>query len=559
MNAWKRCAVLLLLALTGLASLSAMGGAETFTLTVLATNDTHGHPLAFSWSDSVGGTAWNSPTAGGLPARKTYIDAVKVQEPNTLVLDAGDMTTGLVVSNLFQAKPDVVGMNLAGYQAMSLGNHEFDNSQATLAARKAEATFPFLSANVYVKATGKRAFQPYALIKLSTVTVGVIGVTTEETPIVTLPANVESLDFREPAAEIQSLVKEVRAKSDFVIVLSHLGLEEDRAVAQRLSGVDLIIGGHSHTYMSKEEVVNGIPIFQAYQWGLFVGRTDVVVKSRKVVSVTSKPVPINLSVPYKDGDTAKGTVKEIAGKKYDFVGGYLEADAAVQAALQPFADQVSKDLDTVIGNATGAFPDTVNGLGRYPRRDDSALSNLITDAMREQTSLILGKPVDVFLQNGGGIRATLPAGPVTKRAVFTVLPFDNTIETASITGAKLLEVLEKRALPVAIENYTTGYDGPNGAFLQVSGLTYTLDLTAKTVSDVKVNGQPLDLGKTYLMATQNFMMTGGDGYSMLKGLPGMFETSAFQRDAVMAWIARKGTLNPADYEDNRINLVNTGK
>ncbi len=559
MKLWKRCIALGLFVLGASVSLSALGQAENYTLTILDTNDTHGHPLAFSWADTVGGVAWNSPVAGGLPARKTYIDSVKASEPNTLVLDAGDITTGLVLSNLFQAKPDVLGMNLAGYQAMTLGNHEFDNNQKVLGDRKSEANFPFLSANVYVKATGQRAFQPYAIIKLPGVTVGVIGVTTTETPIVTLPANVESLEFRDPVAEIQSLVKEVRSKADFVVVLGHLGLAEDRVDAAKLSGVDLIIGGHSHTYMDQAEVVNGIPIFQAYQWGLFVGRTDIVVKNRKVVSVTSRPVPINLSVPYKDGDTPKGTVKDIGGKKYDFVGGYLEPDAVVQGALQPYADKVAQDLDTVIATATGDFPEAIGGLSRYPRRDDSALSNLVADAMREQTSVIVGRTVDVFLQNGGGIRATLPAGPVTKKAVFAVLPFDNTIETVSLSGATLLSVLEKRALPVAVENYTTGWDGPNGAFLQVSGLTYTLDLKAKTVSDVKVGGQPLDLSKSYLIATQNFMMTGGDGYTMLKGLPGVFETSAFQRDAVMAWIAKKGTLDPKAFEDNRINLVNTGR
>ena len=559
MKTWKRAITLGVFILAATASLWSLGQAENYSLTILDTNDTHGHPLAFSWSDSVGGTAWSSPVAGGLPARKTYIDSVRAAEPNTLVLDAGDVTTGLVVSNLFQAKPDVQGMNLVGYQAMSLGNHEFDNSQKALADRKAEATFPFLSANVYVKATGKRAFQPYAVVKLPGVTVGVIGVTTQETPIVTLPANVESLEFRDPISEVQSLVAEVRSKADFVVVLGHLGLAEDRVMAAKISGVDLIIGGHSHTYMDKTEVVNGIPVFQAYQWGLFVGRTDVVVKNRKVVSLTSRPVPINLSMPFKDGDTPKGTVKEIGGKKYDFVAGYLEADPAVLAALQPYADQVAKDLDTVIGTATGPFPETIGGLSRYPRRDDSALTNMVADAMRDQTSLIVGRPVDVFLQNGGGIRATLPAGPITKKAVFTVLPFDNTIQTVSLPGSILLEVLEKRALPVAVENYTTGWDGPNGAFLQVSGLSYTLDLKAKTVSDVKVGGQPLDPGKTYLVATQNFMMTGGDGYTMLKGLPGTFETSAFQRDAVMAWIARKGTIDPAAFEDNRINLVNTGR
>ncbi|MEI8095322.1 MAG: 5'-nucleotidase C-terminal domain-containing protein [Spirochaetales bacterium] len=560
MNMFARLLILAALALVGLSPLTAMGQPEkSYTLTVLSTNDTHGHPMEFAWSDTVDGVAYNSPAAGGIPARKTYIDSVKAAQPNTLVLDAGDLTTGLVMSNLFKAQPDVLGMNLAGYQALTAGNHEFDNDRAALAARQADAKFPFLAANVYDKATGKRQFQPYLIVPFKDFKVAVIGLATPETPIVTLPENVAGLEFRDGADEVNALAREVRKQADFVIVLSHLGLADDRALAERVLGVDLIIGGHSHTYMAKAEVVNDVPIFQAYQWGLFVGRTDIVVEKNRLVSVNSVPVPINLAINYKDGDPVKGVVREVAGKKYDYVGGYLAPDAAVTSLLQPFADKVAKDLDTVIGTATAAFPDTIKGLSRYPRRDDSALSNMINDGLREETSRIVNQKVDVFMQSGGSIRATIPAGPISKKTIYTVLPFDNTIQTVSMTGAQLLDVLTNRALPVAIANYTTGWDGPSGAYLQVSGMTFTLDLTAKTIADVTVGGAPLDLAKVYLVASQNFMMTGGDGYAMLAALPGKYETSAFLRDAMISWMVRKGTLDPATYEDNRINMVNTGR
>jgi 5'-nucleotidase/UDP-sugar diphosphatase len=290
-----------------------------------------------------------------------------------------------------------------------------------------------------------------------------------------------------------------------------------------------------------------------------VGRTDVVVEKGKVTSVKSTPVPINLAIPYKDGDPVKGVVKDVGGKKYDYVGGYYAPDPAVTAIVQPFADKVAKDLDTVIGTTTAAFPDTIKGLSRYPRRDDSALSNMINDGLREETSRIVNKKVDVFMQSGGSIRATIPAGTITKKTIYTVLPFDNTIQTVSMTGAQLLDVLTNRALPVAIANYTTGWDGPSGAYLQVSGMTFSMDLAAKTVTDVMVGGAALDPAKVYLVASQNFMMTGGDGYAMLATLPGKYETSAFLRDAMISWIVRKATLDPAVYEDNRINMLNTGK
>lgn len=562
MNLWKRCVVILLLALVGLVPLSAMGGAEKdFSLTVLSTNDTHGQPLPYAFSGvvEIGGAVYNSPVAGGLAARKTYVDSVKATQPNTLIVDAGDVNTGHIVSNLFQAKPDFLGMNLVGYQAMALGNHEFDVSQQSLQERRKDAAFPFLSANIYVKGTGKRLVDAYTLVKLPDVTVAVIGVTTVDTPTAVLPANVADLEFRDPAAEINAVVREIGNKADFVVVVGHLGLPEDESLAPQLKGVDLIIGGHSHTYMSGEKVVNGIPIFHAFTGGLFVGRTDVTVVKGKVTSLKSAPVPINLSIEYKEGAAVKGEVKEIKGKKYDFPGGYLEPDPAVAALLQPFADQMTKDLDTVIATATGDFSHTVNGLTAYVRRDDTALANMLVDAMREATSEKVGKNVDVFLQNGGGIRAPLPAGSVTKKSIYTVLPFDNTIMTANLTGAQLLEILEKKALVTAIANYGDKFTGPDGSFLQVSGMTYSLDLAAKTVSDVMVGGQPLDPAKTYLIATQNFMMTGGDGYTMLKASTNQYSTSMFQRDMVIDWVAKKGTLDPTVYEDDRIKLLNTGR
>jgi len=563
MNAWKKCALLLaLVGSIGLSPLSAMGAAEKdYTLTILSTNDTHGQPLAYSFSGTVeaGGTAYNSPVAGGLAARKTYIDKVKAANPNTLVVDAGDVNTGNIVSNLFQAKPDILGMNLAGYQAMALGNHEFDVSQQSLQDRRKDATFPFLSANIYVKATGKRLVDPYTLVKLPGVTVAVIGVTTTDTPTATMPANVEGLEFRDPAPEVNAVVKEIGKKADFFVVLSHLGIDQDRLLARAVQGVNVIIGGHTHTYMKEAEVVSGIPIFQVYTGGLFVGRFDVTVTKGKITAFNAAPMPINLSVEYKDGNPVKGEVKEIKGKKYDFVAGYLEQDPAVLALLQPYADQLTKDMDTVIATSTAEFSHSVNGLNAYVRRDDTPLANMLVDAMREATSEKVGKKVDVFLQNGGGIRAPLPAGPITKKAVYTVLPFDNTIMTANLTGAKLLEILEKKALVTAIANYGEKFSGPDGSFLQVSGMTYTFDLAAKTVSDVKVGGEPLDPAKTYLIATQNFMMTGGDGYTMLNNATNQYSTSVFQRDMVIDWLTKKGTIDPTAYEDNRINLINTGK
>lgn len=556
----KRIAVVLILAFAATVSLSARG-AKDFDLVVLSTNDTHGQPLPYSFSGTLGdnGIAWKAPQAGGLAARKTYVDQVKKENPDTLVLDAGDVTTGHILSNLFHAQPDFLAMNLIGYHAMALGNHEFDNPRHVLQDRRKDAKFPLLSANIYVKNTGKRLVEPYAIVELAHAKIGVIGVTTVETPTAVMPANVQDLEFRDPAREVAALVPEVRSQCDFIVVLSHLGLPADEAMAARIQDVDLIIGGHSHTFMDEAKYVNGIPIFQSYTGGLFMSRVDIKVEMGSVVSLNAYPVPINLSLEYKDGQQVLGELKEIDGKMYDFPGGYLEQDELVAALIRPYQEHLSRDMDTVIGQATGEFPHTINGLGNYPRRDDSALTNMLCDAMREATSVRLGKTVDVFLQNGGGIRAALPAGAVTKKDVYTVLPFDNTIMTARMTGAQLMDLLETKALKEAVANYGERFDGPSGAFLQVSGMSYTLDLEANEVRDVRIGGAPISMSKTYLIATQNFMMSGGDGYTMLKLLPDQYSTSVYQRDMVIEWLARKQTLNPADYDDNRINIVNSGR
>jgi len=543
------------------ASEEAAAQSATYKITILSTNDTHGQPLPFAFSGAVapGGIAWNSPVAGGLAARKTFVDKVKAENPDTVVLDGGDVNTGNIVSNLNHAKADFLAMSLVGYDAMVLGNHEFDVSQEAMQERRADATFPLLSANIYVKATGQRLVDPYAIIDLpGGAKVGVIGVTPLDTPTLVMPDNVADLEFRDPVEELKTLVPEVEAKADLVVVLSHLGLAVDEDLALEVPGIDVIIGGHSHTYMPSEEYVAGVPIFQAYTGGAFVGRMDLTVTDGAVVASKAEPVPINLAVLLKEGEAPKGVMKEIGGKKYDFIPTYLEPNPEVEAVLKPFADQVAAEMGVVIAQAAGEFPHTINGLNNYPRRDDMALANMLCDAMREATSLKIGREVDVFLQNGGGIRAPIAAGPVTKKTIYTVLPFDNTIMTAEITGAQIMAMLEKKVLPVAVLNYGDKYSGPDGSFLQVSGMTYTLDLAAKTVSDVMVGGQPLDPAKTYLIGTQNFMMAGGDGYTMLKDAANPYSTSVYQRDMVIDWLVAKGDIDPAAYNDNRINLLNTG-
>ncbi len=538
-------------------------GPKTFSLTILHTSDTHGTPLAVSApAAQLGARTYSFNDAGGLPARMAYVNKIRTERPNVLVLDSGDVMTGRVTSNYFQAEPDFMAMNFIGYDAMAIGNHEFDFALENLNRRKSEVKFPFLSANIVEKASRRPAFTPYVLLRRpSGITVAVFGLTTTETPTTTIPDNVANYDFLDPSEVAARLVPELKKMADLVICVSHLGLDRDRVLAQNVTGIDLILGGHTHSFMDKAEIVNGTPIFHSYQWGLFMGRVDIDVTDGKVTRLNASPVGINVSIEVKPGYTPVGEVVTIRDKQYDYLFGKITPDPGLAGELKRFNDQVAVIMAQKLGTVSSDMNEvTSSGLTRAQRRDDIPLTNFLNDAMRHEAARYSGRNVDVFLQNGGGIRAGIAAGDITKNTIYTVLPFDNTVQLVNLTGTQLKAVLEETALPIAIQNYTTQFDGPNGAFLQVSGMTFTLDIGNRRVTDITVGGEPLEAGKIYTIASNSFMMVGGDGYNILKNArEGFFETSQFQRDFVIAYLARVPSIDPALFDDDRIKIINTGR
>lgn len=513
----------------------------SFTLTVLHTNDTHGHPVAFDDYPMSG--------VGGQPARMTLIEQVRSENENVLLLDAGDVLTGRPESNFFNAEPDFLGMNYMGYDAMTIGNHEFDKSLDKLFELQELAQFPFINANIYKD--GEPLFQEYVIFEFNGAKVAVFGLITAETPTVTMPEYVKDLEFKDPVEVAKELVPELEKKAHIVIALTHLGYYEgntegrtflgDETLAREVSGIDLIIGGHSHTYFEEPVKINDTYVTSARHWGMYLGMVNIVVEDGLLVSLTGMNRPINLTTRFKpaDGIPDPEHPEWVIGNpednyNYQYLMEPLEKDAGLLELLTPYVEKVDEELSVVIGTAVGAFTDEKN------RTDDNPLCNMVCDAMRIESG------ADVFLQNGGGVRAGIGEGEISKADIYQTMPFDNSVQLFDITGEQLMEVF----------NFAATVPNGKGAFLQVSGVTFTLNYKTQQAEDVMINGEPIDLTKTYRAGTNSFVKTGGDGYTMLVDKnENFYETSLFQRDMIISYIENVGEVKVEDYDDNRINIV----
>ncbi|PKL09270.1 MAG: bifunctional metallophosphatase/5'-nucleotidase [Spirochaetae bacterium HGW-Spirochaetae-7] len=476
-------------------------GAEV-KIAILHVNDTHGHPLAFANG--------NATETGGLPAMAMLVGQTRAEFDNVLVLDAGDFNTGLSESNFFKAEPDIIGRNMIGFDAVALGNHEFDNELSVLETQKALAEFPMLSANAKTKAGAYVADAPYIVKTFQGVKVGIFGLSPKETDVIGNPAIVKDLVFADEIETAKEMVKILREKEkvQVVIALVHMGLDPvykpgSRGLAAAVSGIDLIVDGHSHTLIKEPVVVNGTPIVQAFQWGLDVGKGILTVKDGKATGFTWELVSIN--------DNNKGAP----------IGPQFAQHPLLLPVLANYKDKVEGLLKEKIGTAAETFPNAMS------RKAETAIGDLVTDAMKALTA---PQGVDFAINNGGGIRADLPAGDITLKSVFTVLPFDNSVTVLKLKGSDIQ----------ALFDFIVTTPG-KGAFPQVSdGVSFTINLVTNKCENVLIGGKPIDPAKIYTVATNSYMATGGDGYVMFKNALSFYETSQFQRDALITYVRKLG-------------------
>lgn len=488
-----------------------MIAAETFSqeLVILHTNDTHGHPLKFQ--DNM------MNDEGGMAARSTLIKQVRSVNSNVMLLDAGDFNTGRPESNFFKAEPDLKGMEYMGYDAVTLGNHEFDNSFDILKKQINSTKTPFLSANIKTK-DGKYLNHPYIIKHFPGFKVAVFGLTTTEILQIANPDTLKNVVVEDEIAVAKRLVPELRKKADIVIALVHMGLYEDanqgsKKLAQSVPGIDLIIDGHTHTKLTKPVIVNNVPIVQDYQWGLYLGKVVLTITNKKVTGFTWESLPINVKTTITKPDGTKQT---------KFVTEEIMEDQELLNILTPYAEKVNTELAKVIGEAEAVFPN------KDVRRQETALGDLICDATLWG---VRNLKVDFALQNGGGIRTDLPAGPITKGTIYAVSPFDNSLVVVTLKGNDVQ----------ALFDFIATIPQGKGGFPQVSdGVKFTINYTTGKCENILINGQPIDPNKSYKIATNSFTASGGDGYVMFKNATHKYDTSLFMRDVIIDYIISQG-------------------
>jgi 5'-nucleotidase/UDP-sugar diphosphatase len=526
-------AALLTALLAGCASTSSWQADKTYAITILHTNDHHGR----FWKNADG--------EYGLAARKTLIDGIRAEVAasggHSLLLDGGDVNTGVPESDLQDAEPDFKGMNRLAYDAMAVGNHEFDKPLPVLEKQRGWLNFPMLSANIYQG--GKRLFKPYTSFNLGGVRVAVLGLTTDDTWKLVNPDGIKGVEFRKPADEARALMPELKAQADVVIAATHMGHYADGAhgvnapgdveMARAVKGFDLIVGGHSQNpvCMKAENVAdaayvpgtacrpdrqNGAWIVQAHEWGKYVGRADFEFRNGEFKLVKYQLLPVNLKrvVTGADGKPQKQTyTPEIA------------EDAGMLAFLQPFQAAGQQALSVVVGRSDASL----NGDRTAVRGRATELGVLIGRAMMERAK------ADFAVLNSGGIRDSLPAGEISYKDVLKVLPFSSTLGFVDFSGADALAYLNAAA------KMTPGA----GAFAQFAGVELVIE--SGVVTRALIGGKPIDPAATYRMAVNSFMAAGGDGYPRLKDRPGYVDTGYVDADMLRNFLWARNPLKAADF------------
>ncbi|MCD6361679.1 MAG: 5'-nucleotidase C-terminal domain-containing protein [Armatimonadetes bacterium] len=462
-------------------------------ITVLHFNDFHGN-VEIPEEGKLGGIA---RIAGAVEHIRQENLADNARAGEAMLLIAGDVLQGTPMSTLFHGEADFECLNLMDVTAMCLGNHEFDYGMPNLHHLIDIADFPLLAANIRRKLDDTRVFPGVVTRNFGDEQAVIIGLTTPETNVTTMPSNVANIKFEDPVEVARTLCRRIMGQGDHLIIaLTHLGFDEDVKLAQAVPDLDVIVGGHSHTHLDAPKIVGNTIIVTAEAWGKYLGRLDLDVQDGRVLSHDWRLIPMDESVT---------------------------PDPEVAAVVAEYEGRKGEALQRVVGTAA-VFLD---GEREHVRSRETNLGNLITDAMR----LVSGAPIAI--QNGGGIRASIDEGPITLEEILTVLPFGNEVATVELTGEQIRKVLANAA----------ARERPDGGFLHVSGLKVVINgnkLESVTLDD----GSPLEPGKTYLVATNAFLMEGGDGFVTFTEGRNPYYVGTKLDTSVVSYLAEHGTVAP---------------
>ncbi|EGZ6269430.1 TPA: bifunctional UDP-sugar hydrolase/5'-nucleotidase UshA [Salmonella enterica subsp. enterica serovar Java] len=512
---------------------------KTYKITILHTNDHHGH----FWRSEYG--------EYGLAAQKTLVDSIRkevAQEGGSvLLLSGGDINTGVPEFDLQDAEPDFRGMNLIGYDAMAVGNHEFDNPLTVLRQQEKWAKFPFLSANIYQKSTGERLFKPWAIFTRQDIKIAVIGLTTDDTAKIGNPEYFTDIEFRKPAEEAKVVIQELNMneKPDVIIATTHMGHYDngdhgsnapgDVEMARSLpaGSLAMIVGGHSQDPVcmaseNKKQVnyvpgtpcapdkQNGIWIVQAHEWGKYVGRADFEFRNGEMKMVNYQLIPVNLKkkVTWDNGKSERVLyTPEIA------------ENPQMLSLLTPFQNKGKAQLEVKIGSVNGLL----EGDRSKVRFVQTNMGRVILAAQIARTG------ADFGVMSGGGIRDSIEAGDITYKSVLKVQPFGNIVVYADMSGKEVVDYLTAVAQ----------MKPDSGAYPQFANVSFVAK--EGKLTDLKIKGEPVDPAKTYRMATLSFNATGGDGYPRIDNKPGYVNTGFIDAEVLKEFIQQNSPLDAAAF------------
>ena len=517
-----------------LMSVAALGltagvAAADYKLTILHTNDFHSRfePISKYDSGCREGDNAEGKCFGGSARLVSAIADARTRSNNSILVDGGDQFQGSLFYTYYKGKAAAEMMNKMGYDGMTVGNHEFDDGPEVLRGFMDSVGFPVLMSNADVSAEPALA----DVLKKSTVIerggekIGLIGLTPEDTHELASPG--KNITFSDPVVAVQDEVDRLTAEGvNKIIVLSHSGYGVDQRVAAETKGVDVIVGGHSNTYLSNVSdravgpyptMVNGVPIVQAYAYGKFLGELNVTFdEAGNLVEAVGEPLIMD------------GTVAE---------------DEATVARIAELAQPLDEIRNKVVAEAAAA----VDGDRQTCRIQECQMGNLVADAMLDR---VKDQGVQIAIANSGGIRASLEPGEVTMGEVLTILPFQNTLSTFEISGQELV---------AALENGVSQVEEVKGRFPQVAGLTFTWDPAVapnegrvqEVMVDMGDGFTPLDPAKTYLVVTNNYVRNGGDGYKVFSGDDkNAYDFGPDLADVLAEYLAEQGAYSP--YTDGRI-------
>jgi 5'-nucleotidase/UDP-sugar diphosphatase len=511
---------------------------KTYKLTVLHTNDHHGR----FWQNQYG--------EYGMAARKTLIDDIRAQVEaegsSLLLLSGGDINTGVPESDLQDAEPDFKGMTKIGYDAMALGNHEFDNPLEVLFKQREWADFPMLSANIYDKATGKRLFQPYQMFDKQGIKIAVIGLTTEDTAKIGNPEYIGGIDFRDPKEEAKKVIAELKKTEhpDLIIAVTHMGHYQngehginapgDVALARYLNegDLDMIVGGHSQEPVCMEgpnvvngnfapgdeckpDMQNGTYIVQAFEWGKYVGRADYEFRNGELNMVSYDLIPVNLKKKVKVNGESQRVIAttEIAENK------------EMLEFLRPYQEKGQAQLGAKVAESNGKL----EGDRNVVRFQQTNLGRLIATAHMQRAK------ADFSVMNSGGVRDSIAAGDITYKDVLKVQPFANILTYVDMSGQEVLDYL----------NVVATKPVDSGAYAQFAGIS--MQVQDGQVSNVFIGGKQLRLDDTYRFTVPSFNAAGGDGYPKITDRKGFVNTGFVDAEVLKDYLEANSPIDVNKY------------